>query len=116
MIRSFGYGLYMAEIVPPELSPKGKSEFRNGDRAKMTEALQDRIRKSGLPAIQEILPDPDDPEKAYVILGQGKEPCKFEIEQMHEYGDNLKFVAESNPSSRLSERIEMIESTGASPG
>lgn len=108
LIRSFGYGVYMAEIVPPELGPAGKSEFRNGDRTKMTEELQRRIRKSGLQSIQEILPDPDDPERAYVILGHGQEPCRIELEQMEEHGMNLDVVAETYPSSRLGGRLKML--------
>lgn len=108
LIRSFGYGVYMAEVVPPELGPSEKSKFRNGDRMKMTEELQRRIRKSGLPSVQEILPDPDDPERAYVILGHGQEPCRIEIEQMREHGLNLDIVAEAHPSSRLGARLKML--------
>jgi len=98
----------MAEVVPSELGRKEKFEFRNGDRAKMTEELQRRIRKSGLPDVQEVLPDPDDPERAYLILGQGQEPCSIEIEQMKEHGTNLEAVAEIHPGSRLGERLRML--------
>jgi len=109
LIRSFGYGVYMAEIVPPEFGLMEKSRFRDGDRTRMTEELQRRIRESGLLSIQEILPDPDDPERAYLILDYGQEPCKIEIEQMEEYEMNLDIVMETHPSSRLGNRLKMLK-------
>lgn len=108
LLRGFGYGVFSAEIVPPELSPAEKLAFRNGDRKKTTEELQRRIRKSGLLKIQEILPDPEDPEKAVLVLGEGQSPCKIEIDQLSEHQGQLETVAEANPGSRLEERLQML--------
>ena len=117
LVRGFGYGVFSAEVVPPELSPEEMFRFRNGDRGRMTEDLRRRIRRSGLPRIQEVIPDPEDPEKAVLILGEGQEPCRHELEQLREHRDRLETIAEVNPGSRLQERLRMLsEASGSGSG
>lgn len=116
LVRGLGYGVFVAEVVPPELGPEGKRELRNGDRKKTTEELTKRIRRSGLPKLQEVIPDPEDPEKAVLILGEGKEPCRMEMDQLQEYETRLGAIAEANPGSRLSDRLRMLRKAAEEAG
>ena len=71
--------------------------------------MKNKIRASGLNNIQEILFNPDKQERAYIIVSEGNIQCKFEYEQMIEYGYDLKSISLFNPLSNLTNRIKMIE-------
>lgn len=99
----------MAESVPPETRPEQDRTLSNGNRKREADVLRRRLERSGLEPIQEILPDPEDPDRAVVILGTGQEPCELELGQLDEHRDFLRVVAEVNPDSRLSERLRMLD-------
>lgn len=106
-MKSFGYGVYQAEVVPAEHAGVGVPS--NGDRARTVEALDARIRKSGLEEVQEVIPDPDDPRLAFVLVRRGFPPCKLEKGQWEDRDmGRLERAAEASMSSRLAERVRML--------
>lgn len=111
LLKSFGCGIFQAQTVPPELAKLGRLPS-NGDRMRAIEALEKRIRKSGIPNIQEVVPDPEDPERAFVLVREGQAPCKLEREQW-EPGDldRLSIAVEAAVNGRFSDRVAMLRST-----
>ncbi|KKL10734.1 hypothetical protein LCGC14_2552890, partial [marine sediment metagenome] len=77
LLKSFGYGIFQAQTVPSELANLQRSPS-NGDKMRAVQALEKRIRRSGILHVQEIIPDPEDPELAYILVGRGQPPCELE--------------------------------------
>lgn len=109
LLRSFGYGIFQARTVPSEIAnPKRPSS--NSDRMRAIKALERRIRRSGIPNVQEIVPDPEDPETAYVLVREGQPPCKLERGQWEQADlDRLSMAVEAAVSGRFSERLTMLQ-------
>lgn len=107
LLKSFGYGVYQAELVPPEFGDDAAPS--NGDKMRAAESLEARVRKSGLEEVQEVIPDPEDARVAIVLVRRGHPPCKLEKSQWEDgYLERLAVAAEASMSSRLKERVQML--------
>jgi hypothetical protein len=100
LLKSFGHGIFQARTVPPERSSDG------ADR------LRERVLGSGLP-VQEVVPDPDDPEAAYILVREGRPPCELELRQWgpSDFG-RLAAAVEESGSGRFRRRVAMLGSPG----
>lgn len=108
LIRSFGYGVFLAELVPPEVVRRGPP--KNGDGRAALEGIKKRLQKSGLQDMLDIVPDPEDMGRAYFVLRSGQPPCKIELDYATEQERNrMKLAAEASASSVLSSRILMLD-------
>lgn len=107
LLKSFGYGIYQAQLVPPEF--EGETVPSNGDKMRATAALEARVRKSGLEEVLEVVSDPEDPRLAFVLVRRGLPPCKLERQQWEDRDlERLETAAEASMSSRLAERVSML--------
>jgi len=111
LIRSFGYGIMSAEVVPaPEkpARPNGDRSAPEGDALKM-------VRESGLRALEAAL-DPEDPNRVYLLMAEGHAPSRYELGQMEEEDwKRLKAAVTLAGSSRFSERLSMLVEDGGHP-
>ncbi len=108
LIRSFGFGVFLAELVPPEAVRRGPP--KNGDGRAALSKVRRMLEKSGLGEIMDVVPDQEDMGRAYFVLREGQPPCRIEMDQMS--GDEarrLRLAAESAASSVLSSRISMLD-------
>lgn len=103
-IKSVGYGVMLADLVAPDDDPPP----RNGAVAERARMLDVLVRGSGI-MVQEILPDPEDPSKAVLILPEGHAPGKLEKNQTQEEDwERLSRTLDSSGSRRLAERLDWI--------
>jgi hypothetical protein len=113
LIKSFGYGVFLAELVPPEVVRRGPP--KNGDGRVALENIKRRIQKSGLPDVLDVVPDPEDVGRAYFVLRTGQPPCKIEMDYATEQErSRMKVAAEASASSVLSSRILMLDEASKS--
>jgi hypothetical protein len=109
LLKSFGYGIFLVQIVPSELMGLLQPPS-NADTIRILESLVSRIRGSGIPNIQEIIPDPEDPEQAYVLVREGQPPCELEKGQWEPSDLNRLFtMAETAGNTRFSSRVAMLK-------
>lgn len=105
MIKSFGFGVFMAEMVP---TPTVK-ERPNGDRKALEYQVTRMFRKSGI-EFKEIIIDVEDSSRAYALAGEGHTPTKFEFAQI-EPGDweRIRTSVDMWGSGSFRDRITLLE-------
>ena len=107
-LKSFGYGVYLVRLVPQEYG-EHRPQPSNDDRICVLEDVMRRVLASGLPKVQEILPDPDDVETAFVRCGEGLPPSDYERRQTEpEELDRLAAAIQAAESAECAARLEMI--------
>ena len=114
LLRSFGYGIFQAQMVPSELASLRRPPS-NDDKIRVTKMLEKRVYESGIRNIQEVVPDPNDPELAYVLVQEGQSPCELERGQWQPADlDRLFMVVEASMKSRFLDRVIMLRVQGQS--
>lgn len=105
-IKGFGFGVFSAEIVPPNPEvPEDQSDLLFD----LTKEFLDRINESGIGMIKETVLDPNTQERAFLVLEAGSPPCQMEIDQLDEYSSRIEMAIRFNPDSLLAKRYQMIK-------
>ena len=104
-LKSFGYGMYLARLVPPE----PRAHWSNEARAALLSDLARRVHASDIPGVLEVLPDPGDPEVAFVLCGEGLPACQQERDQTEpEELERAAEAAQRAGSERFADRLHML--------
>ena len=96
LVKSFGYGIMLAEAVPSqEAAPRG------------IEVLE-MVNGSGLDVMEAVL-DPEDLSRVYLLMPDGHTPSRHELEQMESADwERLRSAVAMVGSGRFLERLAMF--------
>lgn len=96
MLKSFGFGIMSAEIVP------------SNDQSDKNEIFT-RIENAEINPL-EIVIDPLDHNRVYILLQDGHRPSQYEFLQMESSClEKLRTAIDMNGSQRFSDRVTMLE-------
>jgi len=105
LVRSFGYGIMSAEIVPPPDKVVGP----NGDRSGTESEVLRMVRGSGISAV-EAVSDPEDSNRVYLMMDSGHRPSRYELGQMDDAEwERLRTAVDAAGSASFSGRLTMLE-------
>ncbi len=106
MVKSFGYGVMVAEEIVDPLEALEKKEASRSE----VERFLTKIQEIGMEGVIEVMPEPGNSKRAFILLDSWHEPHKFERSNLSEADiQAMRLIFAINKNRILGERLKFLE-------